>query len=413
MKCSVANPNIAPYIKQTVIAYQESNNLEKFYTTFFEHREYFLTKFLINYLPNLKKNIKRRNLNEIDFNLVKGKPFKELIRVFSARFLDTITTDKIWEWGELSFDQWVANQLDKSLSSIHTYEHAALKTLERAKELGILSFYEQPSQHHALFEKIVKEQLVLYPELKTKNIDLLTNDKAIKRNKRRDNELKVCDYIICNSTFTKKSLLAADIELKKIITIPYGFPKIETLISEKHPTEKISFMNAGSQNLRKGIHILFQAWKECNFGDKAELIMIGKNHLPTSFLKDLPENIKFIPNIPHEELMSFYAKSDVFVLPTLADGFGMVITEAMSRGMPVITTTHSGGPDIIEHKKNGIIIPPNDKEALIASLRWCVENKNKLKELGRNALIKADSYPWKNFRREVIKQIEEKIASKY
>jgi glycosyltransferase involved in cell wall biosynthesis len=412
IRSSVACPNIAPFISESVLAYQEAGYLDKFYTTFFNHKDYPLTRTLIKLFPQLEKDFKRRDINEIEYALISGKPFKELLRVFSARKLNPIITDKIWEWSELNFDKWVASKLHPQLTSIHTYEHAALSTLKRAKQLGITSFYEQPSQHHALFRSIVQEQIKKYPEFNTNQIKLLYDAKSVRRNFRRDEELKICDFILCNSTFTKNSLISAGITEEKIITIPYGFPETSPTLEQTPQSDKVIFMNAGNHNLRKGIHLLYGAWKACDFRDKAELWMIGKNQLPNYFLKGLPENIKFIPNIPRTELMELYSKANVFILPTLADGFGMVISEAMSKGVPVITTYNSGGPDIIEDKKNGLLIPPNDIEAISSALKWSVENKHRLAEMGIRAYEKASSYPWSTFRKNLTSKIQEKILEK-
>jgi glycosyltransferase involved in cell wall biosynthesis len=412
MLSSIANPNIAPYIKESVLAYQEAQLLNTFFTTFYEHSNYPLTNTITKVLPALTREVKRRSINEISYAKIKGRPVKELLRVLSARKLSPILTDKIWEWSELSFDKWVASQLKPGLSAIHTYEHAALATLKRAKQLGIVSFYEQPSQHHAFFSAIVQEQIEKYPQFNTGQINLLRDAKSVKRNARRDEELNTCDFIICNSTFTKSTLITAGINEEKIITIPYGFPDTTPLVKAEQSSDKVIFMNAGSQNLRKGIHLLYEAWKACNFGEETELWMIGKNQLPAHFLKNLPGNIKFIPNIPRSELMDLYAKANVFVLPTLADGFGMVISEAMSRGVPVITTSSSGGPDIIDNGKNGIIIPPNDIEAIASSLKWCVNNKPLLADMGKNAHQTAAAYPWSMFRKNLMTKIKEKIREK-
>ena len=72
------------------------------------------------------------------------------------------------------------------------------------KKNKLFIIYEQPSQHHTFLTPIILDQIKLYKELNDSRINLLIDEKSRKRNSRRDEELKLCDLVICNSTFTKK-----------------------------------------------------------------------------------------------------------------------------------------------------------------------------------------------------------------
>lgn len=410
MKGCVSNPNIAPHVKESVLAYYENNLLDSFYTSFFEHSKYPLTNFLGFILPSLKQEFKRRSFEELPYHFIKPYPYKELIRVFSARKLNPILTDKIWEWAELSFDKWVAKKIKKELDFIHVTEDACLLTLKKAKQINVMSFYEQPSIHHESFTEIIKNQLIKYPVFNTEAISLLHNENAIRRNERRDQELVLADKIICNSTFTKNSLIKAGVNENNILTVPLGFPLVNEIILPKDSTKKIIFMYAGNLSLGKGSHILLEAWRDLNLKSKqAELWLIGKNSLPVSLLTGLNDSVKFFGNIQRVDLMNIYNKAHVFIHPTLADGFGMVITEAMSCGIPVIATYNCAGPDIITDQKNGLLIEADNKEVLKDSITWCLTNKTKLSEMGMEAKIKASSYSWAAYRNNLTKQVLENL----
>lgn len=404
MKGIISNPNIAPHVKESVLAYHEAGLLEVFYTSFFEHSQYRLTN-ILGLVPNLKREFKRRSFEELPYHLIKAKPLKELLRVFASRKLSPILTDKIWEWSELSFDKWVASNIKRDLSFIHVTEHAALATLKKARQFNVFSFYEQPSIHHQSFTEIVKNQILKYPVFKTEATSLLHNETAARRNKRRDEELRLANKIICNSTFTKNSLIKSGITPSAILTIPLGFPLV-CKESSTQKQEKIIFMYAGNLSLGKGSHILLQAWKELKINDKhAELWLVGKNHLPKIFLEGLGNNVKFFGNIPRTDLMKMYQNASVFVHPTLADGFGMVITEAMSSGLPVIATYNCAGPDIIDHQKNGLLIPADDVDSLKNMINWCLSNQSQLIEMGVEAKQKASSYSWADYRKNLVEQV--------
>jgi glycosyltransferase involved in cell wall biosynthesis len=112
-------------------------------------------------------------------------------------------------------------------------------------------------------------------------------------------------------------------------------------------------------------------------------------------------------SVPQHELFSAFEGADVLVFPTLADGFGSVITEAFSRGLPVITTDKAGGSDLIEHGRNGLIIPAASSVALVDALRWCLDNREALYQMRFRALDTARCWQWRDYRRMLIAKITE------
>lgn len=404
-----AAPGTAIYIQQTARAYFEQNMLDKFCTTFALNDEKFIVQLLKKYVSSFYNQLGRRKITEVPVSFVRSKAIRELIRTVASRYTNANLTDKIWEWSELSFDRWVADQLTESNKAVHVYEHAGLFSLERAKSLGIIAIYEQPSQHHALFTSIVREQIEKYPELDGVNTGLLIDEKSVRRNARRDQELSVADIIVCNSSFTKRSLTIAGIPDEKIIMVPYGFP--ETVEKKEFKKKPVIFLNAGTQSLRKGSHLFYKAWNECNFReDDAELWLLGKMNLPDHFPNGLKGKVTIKASIPRSELMELYQQTDVFVLPTLADGFGMVISESMSRGVPVITTRNSCGGDFITHGENGWLVETGDIDSLREQLLWCVQNKNVLGEVGKKAQQTAANWQWSDFRSNLTTRLSEKIG---
>ncbi|MNK56818.1 D-inositol 3-phosphate glycosyltransferase [compost metagenome] len=410
MKIIVSHPSIAPHIKQTVVAYHKAGWLKYFYTAFFEHPKYSLSNFLSRF-GSLKSLISRRKFHELPIEKFISRPFPELLRSFSARKINPLVTDRVWEWAELGFDKWVASSLLKNeIDIVHTYEHAALATLQMAVKLNIFTVYEQSSQHHLSFLRMANKQFSCYPDLNSKATDLLINKKAKRRNKRRDEELSIADLIICNSTFTKKTLTDAGVNPERISVVPLGFPPVNRAYLERKKEDKcFVFMYAGNQSISKGSHLLYEAWRKCNFPPEvAKLVLIGKMNLPEKTRENLPGNVSISNNIPHSELMELYKTADVFLLPTLGDGFGMVVTEAMSNGVPVIATTNCCGPDIITHMKDGWIIPPDDVDALIEQMRWCITHESDLVHFKNASIKKASEWQWSDYRNGLLNLINEK-----
>jgi glycosyltransferase involved in cell wall biosynthesis len=408
-----AFPGIGKFTTETVKSYDEAGWLSKMYTTIVIHRDQGLTKLIKFLSPSLISRFKQRNFSDIDLSKIKLYPFKELIRIFSSGNLSLTMSDKIWEWSEYGFDQWVAGKLDLDVKIVHAYEHSALAIFERAEELGVFKVLEQTSKYHGSSNCLIEEQFEKFPELKTSYINRISGNLLLKRNARKSREHDLSDLVVCNSSFTRKTLIEGGINEDKIIVVPLAFPPPSEYIQGTIENEKIRFLYAGSINVNKGSHILINVWRK-HFANNPNisLTLVGNNMLPDSYLSNLPPNVKVMNYVHQSVLYKLYDESNVFVFPTLADGFGMVITEAMARGLPVIASRNSAGPDLIKHQQDGLLIDAGNAEDLFNQINWCITNKQEIQQLGKGAHEKAKSWQWDDYRKALSKQIGEEWAKK-
>jgi glycosyltransferase involved in cell wall biosynthesis len=105
-------------------------------------------------------------------------------------------------------------------------------------------------------------------------------------------------------------------------------------------------------------------------------------------------SVRHWPHVPKTELSARYAAADVLAFPTLGDGFGLVIQEAMCTGTPVITTPCGGGPECITNDVDGWLVPPGDIDALVERLRFCAANRDRVFEVGQAARRRAEQWTW-------------------
>ena len=389
--------------------------LAYFATTYLDHPDYWLARALKTAArrirPSYVPQLERRSFHELPFSSLRTRPALEILRTVASSVLKRpILADALWEREEHDFDEWVASALPNELDAVYTFEHAALATLTDARRRGVFTFYEQPSQHHRFFSRVYAEQVSRYPELCSSTTELHEPQRAAARDHRRDAELALADCVLCNSTFTRSTLLDAGVQEDRIVVTPYGFPNVDTK-RPRHEGRPVVFLNAGSQNLRKGLHLLYKAWRELAFEpNEAELWLVGRMMLPESIRRDLPGAVRILDSVPHSELLSLYKQASVFVLPSLADGFAMVISEAMSRGLPVIATERTGAPDIIEHGLNGFIVAAGDESALRNQMKWCVDHSDRLAEVGARASERATRWQWSDYRTAVASTVASRIA---
>jgi glycosyltransferase involved in cell wall biosynthesis len=140
-------------------------------------------------------------------------------------------------------------------------------------------------------------------------------------------------------------------------------------------------------------------------GESARLHVYGQTDLPPRLAAGVPANVEFHGSIPKSVLFEAYQSADVLVFPTLSDGFGLVVTEAMAHGLPVITTDQAGAADLIS-PDNGIIVPTADARALADALQWCLDNRDRLQAMRHHALETARRRQWRHYRRDLIAALE-------
>ena len=222
MKVAVATPGTGVFIQETALAYCEQDLLDTYYTSFVANLDVPWYRSLVN--TRVGRQLSRREIAPVLLPYTRTRPLPELLRTFSSRFLTETFTDQVWEIAEKSFDRWVASKLHAGIDVLHCYEHCSLAMMERAKQLGIFIVYEQPSQHHSYLTPVIKAQLELFPQLANDVTQIQVGSKAVARNARRDAELALADLVLCNSSFTRRTLLATGIAASRICVVPLGFP---------------------------------------------------------------------------------------------------------------------------------------------------------------------------------------------
>ena len=135
---------------------------------------------------------------------------------------------------------------------------------------------------------------------------------------------------------------------------------------------------------RKGVTELVEAFKQMNRNDAA-LVIAGAGKDLARLRKAVTgvKNIYFPGYVSGAKKATYYAAADIFVMPTFADPWGLVINEAMMFGLPIITTTAAGASELVQG--NGVIIEPGNSKALTQALEYLLDNDEIRKEMGRKS----------------------------
>jgi glycosyltransferase involved in cell wall biosynthesis len=312
--------------------------------------------------------------------------------------------DKIYR----TLDRITARRLRKpgrSFTGVYAFEDGALETLTVAKEKGLSGFYDLPIGYWRTARKLLQCELERYPGWRS---TLTAYKDSGEKLERKDTELALASKVIVASTFTANSLRDYPGPPVPHVVVPYGFPAISP--QPKAPARgrkrdhRLRLLFVGGLSQRKGIADLFAA---ADILDGAiSLTVIGNKVTEDcpALDRELGKH-RWIPSLPHDRVLEEMRAHDILVFPSLFEGFGLVITEAMSQGTPVITTERTAGPDLITHGKNGWLIPAGSTEALVRQLEQLIGDPETVYAAGVNARSAAAARPWSVYGRELIAAI--------
>lgn len=409
-RISLVHPIGNPNSRETALALSEDNLLYEIVTTIAYNPQSSISKYL-NILPDrmrvpLENELGRRMWIAPEGAKMRSHPWQEIGRIALKR--------TGWErrWGRepgasiyrifSSIDRHVARHHLQGIDAVYAYEDAAAATFEAAKERGILCLYDLPILFHRMSREIQAIEAELFPDL-APAIGAV-NEPAWKI-ERKEREVKLADRIFVASSISKKSLLDAGIPSEKIGVVPYGAP-IEYFHPQPKPDGIFRALSVGRIGPRKGTHYLLQAWQELKLTN-AELLLIGTNVFPSGWLEKYSDLCRYVSCVPHAALNTYYSSASVLVFPSLVEGFGLVLLEAMASGIPIITTCNTAGPDIIADGVEGFIIPIRDVESLKEKLEWCYRHPQELAEMGRSARQTAEKLTWNRYRQKLLNEVRQ------
>ena len=212
--------------------------------------------------------------------------------------------------------------------------------------------------------------------------------------------VRLADACITNSQAGKKYLievLAAQNE--RVFAQPYEVPDCAALLEqsevnglEKQHLAKPVFLFVGHIVPRKGLHFLLQACailKQQGY-DNYTLLLVGdgpqrKELEAFSESHGLVERIRWVGRVEYGRLGPYFRSSDVFVLPTLEDTWGVVVQEAMIMGKPVLCSERAGANELISEGENGYVFDPEKPEKLAEIMRQFIDNPNLSDVMGKKS----------------------------
>jgi glycosyltransferase involved in cell wall biosynthesis len=204
---------------------------------------------------------------------------------------------------------------------------------------------------------------------------------------REAREYQLADYICCLSGFARRTFLERGIPDSRMVTLPLGVnvdrfrPVAEVLAARRERVlrgEPLRVLMVGTLSFRKGLL------------DYAEVVRrLAGPRFQFRFVGDVPpegrelvarieSQMTLVGRVEQRELAAHYAWGDLFLFPTLEDGFAAVLSQALAAGLPLVATPNCSAPDLIEEGEQGWLVPIRSPEAMIERLTWCDSHREEL-----------------------------------
>jgi len=386
---------------------------EEFLTAFYSCVVWKPDSFLARLLPKgVRTQLERRARIDLPSSLVHTRPFRDVVRNVLIR-----AGKKHWITGENSpfsvdgvyrdLDAAIARDLHKypQARAVYAYEDGALRQFQKAHELGLRTIYDLPIGYWRANRKISIEEAELQPAWKG-TLNALSDSDA--KCALKDRELELADTVIVPSTFVKDTL-----ELypgkKKVIVNPFGVPANVSASREKtDPSQPLRVLFVGSLSQRKGIAYLFEAVEKA--GKAVTLTVIGRKVGQSQLLDKYCQTYRWLSSVPHAEILAEMRRHDVFVFPSLFEGLALVTGEAISQGLPVITTPNSGGTDILRDGLDGFIVPIRDPDAIAERLLQLHADRDLLQRMSDSARARAAELTWEGYKLRTLAAVREALG---
>lgn len=217
---------------------------------------------------------------------------------------------------------------------------------------------------------------------------------------------------LCASSFTRQSLIENGAPATSIRVVPYGVDLDRFRPDPARrgsPDQPLQLLFVGRINQRKGIKYLLEAMRLLQTTN-VHLTVCGRVVDGLELFKPFADRVTIRPSVSPAELEAAYQAADLFVFPSVAEGFGQVLLEALASGLPILSTTHTAAPDLIEDGAEGFIVEPRRPDLLAEKINWAATHRAELAAMGLRARERATRFTVERFRQGIAAATRDFLA---
>jgi glycosyltransferase involved in cell wall biosynthesis len=283
------------------------------------------------------------------------------------------------------FGRWAARQLaDEAPDVIYSWSGVSEEILRVARSPATLRLVVRGSAHIRVQARLLADE--------EKRTGIRQQRPSSWRIEREEIEYRLADAVMVLSSFSYRSFVEQGFPEERLRLMISGvrveaFRPPESRIADRcrriQSGAPLRILNVGNVSFQKGLWDLAAMARELD-PKRFDFRCVGAIAPEAArFVADLRSRIEFIDRLPQEHLPAEYDWADVFVFPTIQDGFPAVCAQAAAAGLPVLTTTNGAGTDLVRPGETGWVFPIRDPKAFIERLKWCDDHRDELATMSR------------------------------
>lgn len=361
--------------------------------------------------PRLHRTLSKRHLVGLDGAKVGRRPSLEWPEIWHRNLRrNRGAAEKAMFRRDLRFDDWVSRRVvpvrcrqdDSSPTWFWGFQGSCRQSLAAAQQQGAKAICEFATAHVTAAVRILNEEAEKHPDW----AGTISNFHFPSWYREHlEAEPHAADVCIAASDFTRRSLLEVGIQKERIEILPLAADLEQFAFERRAVGGKLKVLFVGGVGQRKGFRYLIDAIQRLDSA-QVQLSVLGPLPPDTRPLDAVSAHFQYLGQTDQSGVAAEMLRHDVMVLPSVFEGFGLVIVEAMATGMPVIASTHSCGPEVIREGMDGFVIEPNDVEGMAGHLHTLASNRDRCVEMGVSASQRARDFGWEGHQSRLSKVLE-------
>lgn len=401
----MANPGHLPWMVHAAIACARAGILDAYFTPLAATADEMST---IRSIPTavgraLAKEIQRREVpQDLPASaLRRTATLSELLTVAASRAraphrLQRALADR----RDAAFDRGVSSRIAPDAAAVYLTYGAALRSLLAARTNGVRTLLQFATHHHAFAERTLTAELTRVPEYAP---TMQFHNPSVARKRLLNAEITHADRVVVLSDFSKATFVDAGVAPEKIVVATPGVDSQRFKPAPgASPRQNFRVLFVGPLTQRKGLSYAVDGFEAAAIPG-SELLLVGTPWRGCSPWAGR-RRVQHLPWVTSAELPPIYASGTVLVLPSLEDGFGRVVLEAMASGIPAIVTPAVGAADVITDGVDGYVVPVRDPSAIAERLTGLFSDPNAASEMGRAARRTAEKYTWSRYGAQILSE---------
>jgi len=303
-------------------------------------------------------------------------------------------------WAGRRFSELVAHSGFYGATGLYAFSGDALEQLTAARSEGLLAMVDQVIAPRSIVDSLVAQEETRFPNWQMPTAqDPFAGAYAA----RERAEWAVADLVICPSEFVRKHVVESGGDPDRCVVVPFGVDGRFVQEPRERTPGPLRILTVGEVGLRKGSPYALEAAHRMR--GRAVFRMAGPCKVLPAARAALDDAVEVLGQVPRSEMRKNFAWADVFLLPTLCEGSAMAVYEALSAGLPVVTTPNAGS--VVRHGIDGFIVPASDSDGIVEAIETLAADPQQLSAMATNARHRAADFTIERYGQRLLAAIGE------